>query len=334
MKIGYGRVGCLTALLMWVAQAAYAVEVKPPLLDMSDPSLIVVAGDIRSVQSDPPSITLAVHEVLRGEADTTVQLLVDPPLLPKLAPGSGYLAVYSDLSPAPLKPRKLIRTPATARLVSFEGVEVSLFRDEPRWRALLSANPIEAAQARGYRQRIFEGIASPDPQWSNLWSGELALRAQRLAPFSRAERKAIVTLVRNSAAPAWARARLLLAAQDRAPLYGKDWYIDAAGEVLAQMPVAAVQSAAEQHLAYAALLIAQSHPKAVPAAVLARWLEAPPVLAEVAALALRADHSDAELQAIDQVLARALLPAATRDFLQQHRQRRAAQLATTVRGQE
>lgn len=323
----------LAICLMWTAQPVSAVEVKPPLLDMSDPSLIIVAGDITEVLTDPPSIRMAVREVLRGSADTSVQLLVDPPLLSRIAPGKGYLALYSDLSPAPLKPRKLIRTPATARLVSFEGVEVSLFRDEVRWRTLLGADPIAAAQAGDYRQRIFDGLASADPQWSDLWAGELALRAQRLSPFSRRERAAIEGLVRNPAASAWARARLLLAAHDRQPLYGKTWYVDAAADVLSQTPVA-VGSAAEQHLAYAALTIAQAHPKAVSAQVLESWLAAPPVLAEVAALALRGRSSDAELEGIDRVLSRALLPNATRNFLQQHRQMRAAQLANSVRGQE
>lgn len=334
MKRACLRCLLLAVYLMSAAQSASAVEVKPPLLDMSDPSLVVIAGDITEVIPDPPSIRMAVRDVLRGSADDSVQLLVDPPLLSRITPGQGYLALYSDLSPAPMKPRKLIRTPATARLVSFEGVEVSLFRDEDRWRKLLSANPIEAAQSADYRQRIFDGLSSADPQWSDLWAGELALRAQRLSPFSRRERSTIEALVRNPAASGWARARLLLAAHDRQPLYGKDWYVDAAAGVLTQTPVAAAQSAAEQHLVYAALTIAQAHPKSVPASVLESWLTAPPVLAEVAALALRAHSSDAELEAIDRVLTRALLPSATRNFLQQHRQMRSTQLATTVRGQE
>lgn len=315
------------SLCAGVAAPLRAVEVRPPLLAMSDSQMQLVAGAILAVDSQPPSILFRIDEALRGDGQGEVRLRVAPQDLPMLAPGEGFLAVFSDVMPAPLKPRKFIRVPEQARLLSFEGVEVSLFRDSPAWRALLARDPLKAAASPGYRQQVLAGLADSDPQMADLWSGELALRAQRLSPFAARELASIDAFVRSAQAPARARARLLLLAHDRRPLLGTDWPVAAAAVVLAQVPAQAEPPAALQALVQSALLVLTAHPRAIEPATVAPWLASTPVLAELAALALRARAPEAEAAALDAVLARPLLPAATRTFLEQHRQRLHAQQA-------
>lgn len=303
------------------ASSAGAVEVLPPLLAMSDPNLGVVAGELLAVSADPPSIQFRVDESLRGDGAGELRMRVNRQDLALLAPGSGFIAVYTDQMPAPMKPRKLMRVGDSRRLMTFEGVELSLFRDTPDLRALLTADPIAAAQQSGYRARVFAGLDSGDPQTADLWSGELALRAQRLSPFNATEQAAIERFVRSARSPERARARLMLMAHDRQPVFGSDWFVQAAVAVLDGTPVRAEPDIASQNLIYAALTIATAYPDAAPAATLEAWLASSPVLAESAALALRKVSAESERAALDRVLSRALLSPVTRQFLQQHRQR-------------
>lgn len=310
--------------------SAFAAQVQPPLLAMSNPNLGVVAGEMLAVSSDPPSIQFRIEERLRGDGSGELRMRVNRQDLALLAPGGGYLAVYTDQMPAPLKPRKMLRVADSTRLMTFEGVELSLFRDTPEMRALLTADPVEASHKPDYRQRVFAGLASSDPQMADLWSGELALRAQRLSPFSGAEQSAIEDFVRSARSPERARARLLLLAHDRQPLFGADWYVSAAAEILDHTPVHGEPDAISQNLIYAALTIAMAHPQALREQTLEAWLASSPVLAESAALALRNRSPESERAALDRVLARALMPQVTRQFLEQHRQRLPARPTSAV----
>lgn len=302
---------------------------------MSNPNLGVVAGALLSVTDDPPSIQFRIDERLRGDGSGVLRMRVNRQDLVLLAPGAGYLAVYTDQMPAPLKPRKMLRVADSTRLMTFEGVELSLFRDTPEMRALLTADAVEASHQPDYRQRVFAGLASRDPQMADLWSGELALRAQRLSPFAGEEQAAIEDFVRSARSPERARARLLLMAHDRQPLFGEDWFVAAAAEILDRTPVHGEPDAISQSLIYAALTIAMAHPQSVGEHTLEAWLASSPVLAESAALTLRKLSPESEGAALDRVLARALMPQLTRQFLEQHRQRLPARptSATPVTGE-
>jgi hypothetical protein len=309
---------------------APAVEVLPPLLAMSDPNNGAVAGAIVGLSDDPPSIQFRVDERLRGDGSGELRLLVSPDDLPHLSIGEGYLAIYTDLARDSMKPRKLVRVPERARLMTFEGVELSLFRDTPAMRKLLTADPLKAAADAGYRQRVFSGLTADDPQLADLWSGELALRAQRLSPYTPTELAGIESFVRSAQSPERARARLLLLAFDRQPLLGSDWFVAAAVDLLATTPLRLRPDASTQGLVHAALLIAVANPQRIDRRLLTPWLASTPVLAESAALALRAQSPAAERSALDDVLGRALLPRVTRQFLEQHRQRLEASPASAT----
>ncbi len=288
---------------------------------MANPNFGLVAGSIVRVQAEPPAVIFAVSEALRGDASGELQLLVDRVWLSQIAPGAGYLALYTDLESAPLKPRKVLRVAERARLMSFEGVNLSLFRDTPEWREGLLADPIKRASAADYRQQVFAGLESGDPQWSDLWSGELALRLQRLSPYSPEELKRVQQFVLSPQSPPTARARLLQTAFDRSPLLGDGWYVEAAAGILGNTAPRADSAVGEDQLIYSVLQILSAHPDAADPRVIEAWLSGPPAIAEAAALVLRAQAPERERDALERTLARSLLPAGTRAFLEQHRQR-------------
>jgi hypothetical protein len=304
-----------------MSSSLMAAQVQPPWLAMSNPNFALVAGSIVRVQAEPPAIIFAVSEALRGDASGELQLLVDRVWLSRIAPGDGYLALYTDLEPAPLKPRKVLRVAERARLMSFEGVDLSLFRDTPQWREGLLADPIEAAASADYRQQVFAGLQARDPQWSDLWSGELALRLQRLSPYTADELALVRQFVLSPQSPPTARARLLQTAFDRSPLLGENWYIEAAAQILGNTVPRFDSVVGDDQLSYTVLQILAAHPDAVDPGIVEPWLASVPAIAEAAALVLRAQSPQLEREALDRTLARSLLPAVTREFLEQHRQR-------------
>lgn len=315
------RALAIAALMSSFAARAPAAEVLPPLLAMSDSRLQLVAGAIVAVDAEAGTLSFNVDATLRGESPDVLQLGIDRSIAARLTPGTGYLALYSDLKPSD-KPRVLVRDSSNARLLSFEGVEVSLFRDGEMARRWLRADPVAAAQETSYRKQIFSGLNASDPQWRDLWSGELALRANRLAPFSPGEIATIRSFVAGNG-PAAARARLLLMAHDRSPLWGEGWPATQAAQVLAHLPIAALDAVGEQQLAYAALTIALAHPDELAPELAEAWLAAPPVFAELALGIVRAQGRDVE-RAVEAILDRALLPTATRRFLQDQHSRPAS----------
>lgn len=317
----------VVVLLVAVAPKVWAAQAQPPLMTMANPQLVLVAGSVVAVTADPPSIKFKVSDAVRGGAIGEMRLLVDAPLLALLAPGDGYLALYTDMESAPLKPRKMVHAPERSRLLAFEGVEISLFRDSPEMRALLREDPRASAAATGYRDRVLQGLTDDDPQMADLWSGELTLRAERLSPYSADEIALIERLIGQAQYPPTARARLLQMANARAPLFGREGYLHAAAEVVASTPVFTQPVRGADTLLYTALKILAERPEFVDAAAVEPWLTAQPVVAEAAALALRAKAPALETEALDRVLGRALLNGVTRGFLQEHRRRLLLQAA-------
>ena len=312
------RALAIAALMSACTSHARAADVLPPLLAMSDSRLQLVAGSIVAVDVQAGELSFDVESTLRGTSPDTLRLGVDRGVAARLTPGPGYLALYSDLKPSE-KPRVLVRDSSNARLLSFEGVEVSLFRDNEMARRWLSSDPVASAQQTSYRKQIFSGLAADDPQWRDLWSGELALRANRLAPYNEQEIAAIQSFVAGNG-PAAARARLLLMAHDRSPLWGEGWPATQAAQVLDRMPLAALDAVGEQQLAYAALTIALAHPDALAPELADHWLAAPPVFAELALGIVRAQWRDVK-RTLESLLDRALLPTATRRFLEDQHSR-------------
>jgi hypothetical protein len=303
---------CLFGFLM--ASGASAVELQPPLLAMSSGQVQVAAGDIVGIDREANKIKFAVQESLRGGAKGEIELLVDHGPLETLANGQGYLVFFSDLTKGS-KPRTLVRDPKQARVLSFEGVALALFRDDAARRELLLANPLELAAHSSYRDQVLTGLNSDDPQMADLWSGELSLRADRLSPYSPADIRRIRAFVESPDAPSAARARLLLLAHDRRPIFGDDWFAESASTVLATLPLETLQDAGYQQLAFAAMTVVGDFPDSVSPAVLRRWLVAPPVYGELAVALLRRQGEDVAA-AMRRKLQRVHLDSATRAFLE------------------
>jgi hypothetical protein len=118
------------------------------------------------------------------------------------------------------------------------------------------------------------------------------------------------------------RARLLLAALDKTPAYGDNWYIKSANSVLTDTPLEQLgKRAGSNQLVYAALLVAQLNPDASDSASISRWLRSSPPLAENAALALRAIDPQQERAAVVAAIEQSDTPEKTRQMLTGHLRR-------------
>ena len=135
--------------------------------------------------------------------------------------------------------------------------------------------------------------------------------------------KAIRDFADSPIQPPEARARLFAVGLERDNAFGENWLGPAVSDMLRDLaPLAtAPMSAPQQRLVHVGLRIARDRPGTVPAEILAIWLQASPVLAESAAVAIRAISPERERAELDAVLARAFLPSITRNYLEQHRRR-------------
>ncbi len=301
-------------LAMLCTNVASAVDLQPPLLAMSSGQVQVAAGDIVGIDRDAGKIRFAVKETLRGDADGEIALLVDPGPLKTLSVDRGYLVFFSDLTKG-AKPRTLVRNRERAHVLSFEGVSLALFRDNAAQRELLLSNPLELAAKPGYRDRVLAGLNSGDAQMADLWSGELALRADRLSPYSPAEIERIRDFIASPTAPPAGRARLLLLAHDRQPVLGEEWFSASAAALLAHLPLETLHEPGFQQLAFAALTVVGGRPDTVAPEVLERWVGAPPVFAELA-VALVGRQGRDRAAVITRVLEQVHLRSDTRTYLE------------------
>ncbi len=326
---------CCAVIAVFVSSAGRgsAAEVLPPILAMSHPEFTLVSGAVVAIESDPPAIRFNIAETLRGSAEGSVRLLVDRVHLKRLSSGEHFLALYTDVVKAPLKPRKFLRDPNQARLMTFEGVPLTLFRDTPAWRALLThAQPAEWAKTTAYRTQLIKGLADPDSAWRMLWAAEIAQRALLLAPFSAAEQQAVRQFAMSPLQSPEVRARLMQVAVTRNGIFGPDWLESTLAAVLDQWASSAEtsMSPAQQQLVLVALQFAEEHPGHVSAETLTVWLQSSPILAERAALALRALDPKIEQLALERVLALTLLDIETRQHLELHQKRLAQTMASDL----
>ncbi|MBK8283607.1 MAG: hypothetical protein IPK97_01330 [Ahniella sp.] len=306
----------------------------PPILAMSHPEFTLVAGTITAIETDPAAIRFDIAETLRGSAKGSVRLLVDRAHLRRLSPGSKFLALYTDMVNAPLKPRKFLRDPDQARLMSFDGVPLTLFRDTPEWRALLThPEPADWAASATYRAGLIDGLDHPDAGWRTLWAAEIALRAGHLAPFNDREQKAIQQFAMSPLQSPEARANLIQVAAANRGIFGQDWLEPTVAAVLETLASSAdsTMSPAQQQLALVALRIAHEKPGHVSAETLFVWLQSSPILAETAALALRALDPKLERQGLERSLALTLLDTETRHHLELHQKRLAQTTASDMK---
>ncbi len=317
----------LLALLfvLIVATHAQATPLYPPLQALRHPHFTVISAETVAWSESDSRLRVRVHEVIRGnlgsQAAEEIDLLVLASDRKSLGTGTRYLMVYSDVQRAPLKVRKEVRRPDRRLLLHIDGANPAVFADTPAMRELLDDKHKDVELDAGYRQTVIEGLRARDPAMVDLWSAELVLRPATFDQLTSAETRRVRKVIEDPKQLAPARARLLLAASDRSPIFGEGWYVRSAARIVKQTSRNLLTTEGNDQLVLGALLVLQRHPVAATAGALERWLGGPPVLAEQAALALRALGRDKEHDAVTRALARDATPAETKRMFSAYLQR-------------
>lgn len=311
-----------------LAPALLAAPLQPPLQALRHPNVSLVSAELEPVAAEAAAagLTVRVHEVLRGPAAEDgpglLHLLATDADRALLVPGQRFLLAYSDVHRVPFKVRKEVRRADRRILLHIDGANPAIFPDQPAMRALLDPAHHEREAEAGYRERVLKGLRDASPAMVDLWTAELILRPGTFPRLSRAESRLLRRVVEDPAQRVSARARLLRSATERAPDFGGRWFSRAAGSLLEATPPAALATLADgEFLLLTALQTLQVAPRRASAAALERWLAGPPVLAENAALALRALGGDRERAAIERALLSTHTPETTRRMLSTHLER-------------
>jgi hypothetical protein len=320
-RSGVVRALAVLAMLVLASQSAWArPKQNPPSLSLRKPPNTIVAATLERV--DGHHLTVHVTETLYGpEPDGVLTVQVPDWALAGLETGRDYLLTYNDSRRDPMRPRKQMAQPGGPRLVHEPGAEPALFPASPELRDLLASDTacILGLDRQG-RQRLFDGLASPQPALQQFLAVDLFMCPDVRASLSGEERAIIERRIADAGSHPLARAWLLrLVLEDDQRFDGRGAVL--AEAILSQSPLAI---GGGQHAELVRATLAQLELAGIAArpATLARWLRSDaPVLAELALLALRRQDPGLERSALAAALAEPDLPASTRHFLLDHDRR-------------
>ncbi len=301
-----------------------AAEVRAPLQALRHPNYSLIVAERLDQPAAAGKMAVRVIERLRGdpEVEDEIELLVQKGDADRLELGRAYLLFYSDIVRANFKARTEVRRPDRRELLHIEGADPAVFPDTPAMRALLDPAHAEVEQSPGYREIVLEGMRSDDPGMVDLWTAEWALRPQTFLRLKAEEAELLQVIAEDPEQRPAARARILLAGQDRTAPEAGGWYAASAAVVLGQTnPAQLTESAGLSQLIYACLRVARDNPDSQNVPRLDKWLKAVPPLAENAALALRAIDPEIEREAVQSAIADEGTPEPTRTFLADHLRR-------------
>lgn len=313
----------LLILLSLCTGIAAAAKIKPPSAVLREATTSIAAVEFAEAGSEGRMVFRRV-EKLGGDAEMPelIDIAVPAELRRIVLPGERYLIAYTLFR----REAEQIRVArGGGQLLVSPGLEPALLRDSPENRRILAWTAGDDADT--VRARLPELLAlleARDPQLQNFALSEIVLRPQLAQSLDGRARKALVRFAARGEANTNARARLLQAALMQPDNYGKDGWKDIARDVLATTPVLVQGVDGSASLVRFAFEIAARERLKIAPPVLERWLVGDnAALAEMALLALRTQQPEREMPALDQALSLSLLPAATREFLLDHRRRTA-----------
>lgn len=317
-------------LLCLPGAASGAKPLKSPAAELRSRHTVIASGVIAAVDGVLRLESVAAIDGAPAPG-SDLELRIPEWLGPRLPAGERVVVAYAPFRRDPTLVDRRIIDPQGPRLLLVAGLEPALFRDTPQTRARLLGADGAARHPRP--AEAVAGLADPDPQWQNYYAHELALAPAVRAAIDGEARRAIGRLLADADAHPAARA-LWLRIADSLPAPDRTWWHAAALSVLAAMPVDGLGSPADGRAALvrAAFDALERAQVAVPPAVLARWVAGDQAaLAESALLAARRCAPESEDDLLDAALDRALLPAANRRFLLDHRRRLALMRESLVR---
>lgn len=317
-KSPVGRLSSTLALfvsLLLGHAASVAAPIHPPLQSLRSGHYQLISAEVERVAAADSTVWVKSVEVLRGDVEGDRELLMQPHDAAELEQGKRFLFVYTDVQRDSSQPRKFVRVGRNV-VVHTDGAEPAVFPDTAAYRGLLAEAHREVEKADGYRDRVIAGLRDEDPKAVDLWLAELVHRPATFAELNSDEIEQIEVIARDPKQRPTARARALLVAMERSPAWGETWYIDAAGELLANAAPADLAATPRLDQAvYAALTVLGVHATAAHEEALGKWLSTSDALAELAAVALARIGPEVEREALRRALADSATPIDTQRML-------------------
>lgn len=301
---------------------ALAAKLKPPLQMLRQGPSVTMVAEIVAIAAEPPSLTARTKSTLRGKSRDEIVVLIDRNLLPRLSTGLTVVLVYSDVDAVRGKPG-VFQQRREGRLLSTDGAEPALFIATPETEALFAPAHRDVEKTAAFRRTVLDGIQHSDRHLANLYAGELAIRRSWWPALEPSDQSRILAVIGDPSAHPAARARLLQAVA-ATPLFGDDRLAPLLTTILSTESIDNDGSALRNRELpiFAAFDAALSRKLALPALAIERWVGGTsPALAEQALLALRAQDATIERAALHRALDTNLLPAVTREFLNDHLRR-------------
>jgi hypothetical protein len=314
------------AVILQFPAFAFAGMVPPPSDYLHVPANNMIAATVRTIDSSGKLTVEKTADVFGANvAPRQITLAVPTWVLRQVAKGESYLFAYTQYRMSPIEPKLVIVNPAGPLLLVGPGLEPALFRDDAAARRMFAHHPLEKRiESREYLDEVLIGLSHPDLQYQNYFAAELALRPHLRALLTRDDVATVEAVVRNPHAHASARNWLLTAAAQRPEMFDASWQRATCLQLLVELPESGHGAANDFSAALAmnAFAVATAVDAPLPLPLLSRWIASDsPALAEQAMLAIRRQQPSKEKTAAEAVLARALLPADTRAFLQDHLRR-------------
>ena len=308
--------------LLLFTNCAMAARLSPPLAALRKAPNIAVIATIEAIRAQPPALILKVERTLFGQPRPSATVLVEAALLARVEVGGRYALVYAGQDLDQLKPGR-ISDRQEGTLILTDGAAPALFRDVDLLLPLLDKAHEAVERDPSYHRQVIAGLGLPDPFIRDLWSAELVLTKGMTAELNGKDLAQVLAELRDETALPSSRARLLSEVSQGRIKLANAALVSVINQILASVPNLVIDDVFNpEQLAQVALAHAQLHPQGIDLKGLRRWLRSPrPALAELAALAIRAQAPTREEAEINAALAENLLPAATRSFLHDHLRR-------------
>lgn len=325
------RTGTVSVVLGCLALLAplHAEQIEPPLEFLYKPSNLLIVGTVKEINTASSRIVFQRKETLAGNPKLITQddidVLVSQEALKQVREGENYIVGYTVFTSDPRNPERLVANRKGARMLVAPGLEPALFEDRPDVRKVLSLGKSEhGRESRSSLKLLLGMLKDSDPQLQNLAALQIVFEDELQEKIKPADRPAIEAFVRDTKAPPSARGFLLVAAMRHPDLYGTDWWLDAAQNLVSTTPLGgyAMESKGLDSLVLRAFDVLDISSAEVPPKSLTRWLKSENLnIAESALSVLRKQEPELERATIQTALDDPGLKPETGVFLRDHLRR-------------
>ncbi|MEO8460341.1 MAG: hypothetical protein ABI451_07420 [Dokdonella sp.] len=316
--------GCLMLLA-----PLHAEQIEPPLEFLYQPTNLLIVGTVKEINASFSRIVFQRTETLAGNPKLITQddidVLASQDVLRQVRVGKSYIVGYTVFASDPRNPERMIANRKGARMLNAPGLEPALFEDRPDVRKVLNLGKSEhGRESRSSLKLLLGLLGKPDPQLQNLAAVQIVFEHGLQKKIRAPDRRAIEAFVRDAKPPPSARGFLLVAAMQQPDVFGSEWWLDVAQNLVSTSPLGGYQNESKglDGLVLQAFDVLNFSSARVPSESLSRWLRSENLnIAESALSMLRKQGLEQERAAIQTALDDLGLTPETGAFLRDHLRR-------------